>query len=101
MASEKVSLTLDESATPVAPSAAPPAKRAVPAPPSPPARRDLARAALREPFNLAVLAVLLVAGIALGPVTLAVPLAVAVYAAGVLRSYLDPETTRRLTAAGE
>jgi len=84
----------------------PPARavpRAVPAAPesAPPARRDLALAALQDRFNLAVLALLLVAGIALGPVTLAVPLAVAVYAAAVLRSYLDPETTRRLKAPGE
>ena len=82
---------------------APAAPRAVPAAPEPgpPGRRDIALAAVRDRFNLAVLALLLVAGIALGPVTLAVPLAVAVYAAAVLRSYLDPETTRRLKAPGE
>jgi len=81
---------------PAARPTAAPAKRAVPAAPAAPARRDLALAAMRDPFNLAVLAALLVAAIALGRVTLGIPLAIAVYAAGVLRSYRDPETSRRL-----
>ena len=61
-----------------------------------PARRDVLRAAAQEPFNMAVLAVLLVAAIALGQVALGVPLALAVYAAAVLRSFFDPDTARRV-----
>jgi serine/threonine-protein kinase len=60
------------------------------------ARRDVLRAAAQEPFNMAVLAVLLVAAIALGQVALGVPLALAVYAAAVLRSFFDPDTERRV-----
>jgi hypothetical protein len=43
-----------------------------------------------------VLAGLLVVGALLGAIALMVPLAVAVYAAAVWRSYRDPATTRRL-----
>jgi serine/threonine-protein kinase len=69
---------------------------AAPQPPAAPARRDVLRAAAQEPFNLAVLAVLVVAAIVLGQVALGVPLALAVYAAAVVRSFLDPDTARRV-----
>jgi serine/threonine protein kinase len=89
-----------------APAPPPPPREAAP-PPAPepepalsaavaPARRDILRAAAQEPFNMAVLAVLLVAAIALGQVALGVPLALAVYAAAVLRSFFDPDTERRV-----
>ena len=57
-------------------------------------------ASAREPFNLAVLAVLLIASIALGRASLGVPLALAVYGLAVLRSYKDPDTARRLAPPG-
>ena len=43
--------------------------------------------ALTEPFNVVVLAALLVAGAVLGAVAVMVPLALLVYAAGVMWSY--------------
>jgi len=89
-------------AVPAPAPAASPVRAPAPAPaaPRPPARRELVLASAREPFNLAVLAVLLVAAIALGRAGLGVPLALAVYAAAVLRSYKDPETARRLAPPG-
>jgi hypothetical protein len=54
-------------------------------------RGRLLVAALSDRFNLAVLGVLLAVGIALDTVALMVPMALAVYAAGVARSYLDRE----------
>jgi hypothetical protein len=48
--------------------------------------RDALVAAATEPFNVAVLAGLLVAGAVLGTVALMVPLALLVYAAGVALS---------------
>jgi serine/threonine protein kinase len=69
---------------------------------APAAPRDPRRAyvveALREPFNLAVLGVLVVVGFLLGTPGLMLVLAVAVYGAAVARSYLDPDTRRRATA---
>ena len=65
--------------------------------PAPPVARRLG-IALSDPFNIAVLAVLVVIGIALGAFALMVPLALLVYAAGVTRTYLDPATRER--AAG-
>ena len=90
-----------------APAPAPAAPAPAPAPaPRLPTRRDVVLAAAREPFSLAVLGVLLVAAIALGQVTLGVPLALAIYAAAVLRSYNDPDTAApadavRLSAMSE
>jgi serine/threonine-protein kinase len=49
-------------------------------------REDMVRA-LTEPFNVVVLAALLVAGAVLGAVAVMVPLALLVYAAGVIWSY--------------
>jgi serine/threonine-protein kinase len=74
-----------------------PAPRAAPAPPAP-ASRDLLVAALSDRFNVGVLAGLLVVGAILGAIGLMVPLALVVYAAGVWRSYRDPDTARRLAA---
>jgi serine/threonine protein kinase len=68
--------------------------RAEAPPPSDPRRAYLTEA-LREPFNLAVLGVLVVVGIALGTPLLMLALALVVYAAAVARSYLDPATRRR------
>jgi serine/threonine protein kinase len=59
------------------------------------ARRDVLVTALSEPFNVVVLAALLVAGIALDMLALLAPLAVLVYAVAVARSYLDPSTIER------
>jgi hypothetical protein len=59
-------------------------------------RRELLTAALIEPFNVVVLGVLLVIGAALQALALMLPLALAVYAAGVVRSYRDPDTERRV-----
>jgi serine/threonine protein kinase len=82
--------------SPKAPSApAPPARPSAPA--GPPRSKVLVLAA-SDPFNVAVLGVLVVVGVLLGAFTLMIPLALAVYAAGVVRAYLDPETRRRATA---
>jgi eukaryotic-like serine/threonine-protein kinase len=65
--------------------------------PAAPAARRLG-IALSDPFNVAVLAVLVVVGLVLGAFLLMLPLALLVYAAGVARTYLDPATRER--AAG-
>jgi serine/threonine protein kinase len=57
-------------------------------------RGPLLRAALADPFNLILLGVLLAIGVALGTVALMIPMALAVYAAGVVRSYRDPGAPR-------
>jgi serine/threonine protein kinase len=70
-------------------------------PPAPPAvdpRPAFLAEAAREPFNIAVLAALVVVGLLLGTPLLMLPLALAVYAAAVARSYLDPDTRRRALA---
>jgi serine/threonine-protein kinase len=77
--------------------AAPMPSRAA-APPAPDPRRAFVAEAMREPFNLAILGVLLVLGVALGTPLLMLVLALAVYAAAVARSYLDPDTRRRALA---
>jgi hypothetical protein len=59
-------------------------------------RRDLLVAALTDPFNVLLLGALLVTGAVLGTVVLMIPLALLVYAAGVVRSYRDPATARRI-----
>ena len=63
--------------------------------------RDVLVAALTEPFNVVLLALLLIAGALLGALPLMVPLALVVYGAGVLRSYRDPATARRARARDE
>ncbi len=52
-------------------------------------RRGALVAALTDPFNVVLFGALLVAGALLGTVRLMVPLALAVYAAAVWRSYQD------------
>jgi serine/threonine protein kinase len=52
-------------------------------------RRDALAAGLTDPFNVVLFGALLVAGALLGTVRLMVPLALAVYAAGVWRTYKD------------
>jgi len=64
-----------------------------------PSRARMLVIALSDPFNIVVLAVLLVVGALLGAFLLMVPLALVVYAAGVVRTYLDPATRRRAGAA--
>jgi serine/threonine-protein kinase len=59
-------------------------------------RRDLLLAALTDPFNVILLGALLVTGAVIGTVALMIPLALLVYAAGVVRSYRDPGTARRI-----
>jgi serine/threonine protein kinase len=59
-------------------------------------RRDLLVAALTDPFNVVLLGALVVAGALLGTVVLMIPLALLVYASGVVRSYRDPATSRRV-----
>jgi serine/threonine protein kinase len=63
-----------------------PARR-VRAPAPAPVRRDALLAAMTDPFNIVLLAALLVAGAVLGTVALMIPLALVVYAAGVVYSY--------------
>ncbi len=58
-------------------------------------RRDVLVTALSEPFNVVLLAALLVAGIALDQLPLLAPAAVVLYALAVIRSYLDPATADR------
>jgi hypothetical protein len=85
-------------AAPTAPPARKRVARHAPAPPAPSPSRDLLVTALTEPFNIVVLALLLIAGALLGALPLMVPLALLVYAAGVLRSYKDPATAARARA---
>ena len=66
--------------------------------PAPDPRGAFILEAVREPFNLAVVGVLVVIGVALDTVVLMLVLAVLVYAAAVARSYHDPETRRRALA---
>jgi serine/threonine protein kinase len=62
-------------------------------------RGDLLAAALSEPFNVVLLAALLIAGAALGALPMMIPLALVVYAVGVVRSYRDPATAERLAGS--
>ena len=61
-------------------------------------RREILAAALGDRFNVVLLAGLLVVGAILGAIAVMVPLALLVYAAGVLRSYRDPATADRAAA---
>jgi hypothetical protein len=74
-----------------------PGRSLAPVAPADPRRAYLLEAA-REPFNLAVLGVLVVVGFVLGTPALMLVLALAVYGAAVARSYQDPETRRRAMA---
>jgi serine/threonine protein kinase len=75
-------------------SAAPARERAPERAAGDPRRAFLVEAA-REPFNVGVLAALVLVGFALGTPVLMLALALAVYVAAVVRSYLDPDTRRR------
>ena len=66
--------------------------------PAGPDHRAVLVAALRDRFNLAVLGLLLTAGIIFGAGLAVLALAVLVYAAGVARSYLDEDTRERAAA---
>jgi serine/threonine-protein kinase len=77
-----------------------PAPAATPAPRRHP-RPGVLAAALTEPFNVILLAALLVVGAALGNLALMIPLALLVYAAGVARSYRDPATAERAAERGD
>jgi serine/threonine-protein kinase len=82
-----------------------PARRRRPAPSVPriaarPEQRDLLITAATEPFNVVLLALLLIAGALLDALPLMVLLALIVYGAGVLRSYRDPVTAARAKARG-
>jgi serine/threonine protein kinase len=82
--------------------AATPPPAPAPAPgghPAPRLQPGLLLAALTEPFNVILLGGLLVAGDLLGSLRLMIPLALLVYAAGVVRSYRDPDTARRVRGA--
>jgi serine/threonine-protein kinase len=61
--------------------------------------RQLLVTALTDPFNVVLLGGLLVAGELVGNLRLMIPLALLVYAAGVVRSYRDPDTARRTRGA--
>jgi serine/threonine protein kinase len=73
---------------------------ATPPAPAAPEPRELLLAAAGDPFNVVLFAALIVVGVALGTVVLMAPLALLVYAAGVLRSYRDPATARRAAEKG-
>jgi serine/threonine protein kinase len=78
-----------------------PRRRPAPSIPRMPAqseRRDLLVTAATEPFNVVLLALLLIAGAVLDALPLMILLALLVYGAGVLRSYRDPETAQRARA---
>jgi serine/threonine protein kinase len=77
------------------------APRPSPAPAPGAAPRDVLVLALREPFNLAVLAVLVAAGLIVGAGAPVLVLAVVVYAAAVARSYFDADTRERAGRAGD
>jgi hypothetical protein len=70
---------------------------AVGEPPAPPPaapvddRRALAKRALADPFSLVAAGVIVLAGVILGGLALALPLAFVVYLAGAVRAYLDED----------
>ena len=63
-------------------------------------RRDLLVTAATEPFNVVLLALLLIAGALLDSLPLMIPLALLVYAAGIARSMRDPATAERAKLRG-
>jgi hypothetical protein len=63
-------------------------------------QRDLLVTAATEPFNVVLLALLLIAGALLGNLPLMIPLALLVYGAGVVRSMRDPATAERAKLRG-
>jgi serine/threonine protein kinase len=63
-------------------------------------RRDLLVTAATEPFNVVLLAALLIAGALLDSLPLMIPLALLVYGAGIVRSMRDPATAERAKLRG-
>ena len=63
-------------------------------------RRDLLVTAATEPFNVVLLALLLIAGALLDALPLMIPLALLVYGAGIVRSMRDPATAERAKLRG-
>jgi len=64
------------------------------------ARRDLLVTAATEPFNVVLLAFMLIAGALLDALPLMIPLALLVYGAGIARSMRDPATAERAKLRG-
>jgi serine/threonine protein kinase len=64
------------------------------------ARRDLLVTAATEPFNVVLLALLLIAGALLDALPLMIPLALLVYGAGIVRSLRDPATAEQAKLRG-
>ena len=62
-------------------------------------RRALVRNALIDPFNLAIFACMLVAGLALGVLPLVLPIAVAVYGLAAARTYFDADAQSKVLEA--
>ena len=62
-------------------------------------KRALVRNALIDPFNLAILAGMLVAGLALGVLALILPIAVAVYGLAAARTYFDADAQSKVLEA--
>jgi serine/threonine protein kinase len=62
--------------------------------------RDLLVTAATEPFNVVLLALLLIAGALLDSLPLMIPLALLVYGAGIVRSMRDPATIERAKLRG-
>jgi serine/threonine protein kinase len=63
-------------------------------------QRDLLVTAATEPFNVVLLALLLIAGALLDSLPLMIPLALLVYGAGIARSMRDPATVERAKLRG-
>jgi serine/threonine-protein kinase len=77
-----------------------PARRSAPSLGISSARKDLLLTAATEPFNVVLLALLLIAGALLDSLPLMIPLALLVYAAGIVRSMRDPATAERAKLRG-
>jgi len=58
-------------------------------------RRDLLLQAMIHPFNVAVLAGMVIAGLLVGVLAAVVPIALLIYAAAVARTYFDPDVRRK------
>ena len=82
---------------PGAPRTSAPALRAAPVPYSRSAyRRALVLNAMTDSLSVVAAAVILIAGLLFGALTLAVPLALVVYAGGATRAFFDDDTGRRV-----
>jgi Protein kinase domain len=81
----------------VAASGAPPGP--APAAAQPSHQRALIVQALRDPFSLVIAVAIMLAGLLLGDPLFAVPFALALYAAGALRAYLDEDVRAAVAAS--